>query len=263
MKIHSHLTLNGYLQHDYVKFGELNDMSPLPRQAKACLLLVLRRKLTAFQYKVTIIPVQESHYDYKIISPQSYLYNGNLYTLKDGPYIETGAWGASQYKYVVLPVSIRIPILKIRWSHDHLIFNMGIPYGALEWYSLCPVRSQLDYPLGLRMKGPAHGPAGMSGAALRDSMETQYGDMALRDSMENSIGTQHGDSIVTAWRDSIERQHGIQYGDTAWRDNMETLHGDTAWRNNMKREHGETTLRDSMETQHGETTWRESMERQH
>ena len=37
-----------------------------------------------------------------------------------------GDWALSQYIKTIFP-GMGIPMLKIRWSRDHLIFNMGIP----------------------------------------------------------------------------------------------------------------------------------------
>ena len=40
--------------------------------------------------------------------------------------IHLTTWASSQYKDCLFQVWRFIPMLKIRWSHNHLIFNMGI-----------------------------------------------------------------------------------------------------------------------------------------
>ena len=73
-------------------------------------------------------------------------------------YMVSGPWGPSQYKRCRL-TSIGISMLKIRQSHDRLIFNMGIPYLAKKVFILRrgPDRYRSNWPGTNHNKTPQSG----------------------------------------------------------------------------------------------------------
>ena len=52
---------------------------------------IVQKSMTGFNVKMPTYFYRNSHYEDKAVSRPSSFYNWNLYTLKDGVYIETGS----------------------------------------------------------------------------------------------------------------------------------------------------------------------------
>ena len=62
---------------------------------------------------------RNSHYKYKTVASQSYLYNGSLYTWKGGLYIETGPWMRAILEMQYIPWNMYVVLLSfvMLWLH--------------------------------------------------------------------------------------------------------------------------------------------------